>query len=183
MTLEAVVDAFLRDVAARRLSAATLRGYRITLGQFRAFAGARGVALLEFANTALLRAWRESWDCATGTARRRLNQLKAFFRFVVDSGWQALSPASGVRVPRESALPTMLLTRAEFRALLETAVASVKPKERTLLLLLRYSRLAIGDAVTVARTSIEEGSLTLRRAKSGELVFCALPRPVVDALE
>ena len=75
----------------------------------------------------------------------------------------------------------MPLARAEFRALPETAVA--KPKERALLLLLRYSRLAIGDAVTVARTSIEEGLLTLRRAKSGELVFCARPWPVVDALE
>ena len=61
--------------------------------------------------------------------------------------------------------------------------ATGQDRERALLLLMRYSGLAIRDATTLPRQALEGDELTLRRAKSGELVVCSLPRAVVDALD
>ena len=180
MTLADAIDAFRRDLAARNLRGSTLRGYRLTLGQFLAFAASRDVTHIDAIDAGFLRACRESWTCAPGTQRLRLARLKAFFRFAAGSGWIGESPATGIRAPKLDARPTMPLTRPEIRALV--MAANERPKERALLLLMRYSGLAIRDAATLARSSLEDGLLTLRRVKSGELVICALPDPVVAAL-
>ena len=63
----------------------------------------------------------------------------------------------------------MPLTMAEMRALL--AAAAERPKERALILLMRRSGLAIADAVTLCWKALVGTELTLRRAKSGELVM------------
>ena len=49
-------------------------------------------------------------------------------------------------------------------------------------MLMRYSGLAIRDAATLRRDAIQGGLLTLRRAKTNELVLCALPDPVLVEL-
>ena len=54
---------------------------------------------------------------------------------------------------------------------LATLAACVRqPKERALILLMRYSSLAIGDSVTLSREAVVGTEPTLRRAKTGELV-------------
>lgn len=51
-----------------------------------------------------------------------------------------------------------------------------------LVLLLRYSGLRVGDAVTLDRSRIDSGRLFLRTAKTGTRVFVPLPQVVVDAI-
>lgn len=48
---------------------------------------------------------------------------------------------------------------------------------------MRYSGLAIRDAATLPRDALDGSNLTLRRAKTGELVLCELPSPVVGAVK
>ena len=109
----------------------------------------------------------------------RLTRLKAFFRFAVTADWIATSPAKGLRPPKPDTPPTMPLTNEDFRSLLEAAADM--PRERALLMM-RYSGLAIGDAVTLSRGALQGGLLRMRRTKSGEFVICPLPSAVVEAL-
>ena len=97
-----------------------------------------------------------------------------------EQGWLEESPAASLRPPKVDPPPTMPLSRAEVRALVRAA--SDRPREQALLLLMRYSGLAIRDAATLPRDSVDGNQLTLRRAKTGELVLCELPSPVVEAL-
>lgn len=62
----------------------------------------------------------------------------------------------------------------------EEARAEGMARERALLM--RYSGLAIQDAVTLTTSALEGDLLTLRRAKSGTRVLCCLPEPVADTL-
>jgi site-specific recombinase XerD len=179
--LAEAIAGFRRDLAARQLRRSTLRGYRVTLRQFAEFAASEGVTEVGAADSALVRSWRESWSCAASTAALRLKRIKSFFRFAAEAGWIAESPAGALRPPTPDARPTMPLTRDEFRSMLKAAAAMAK--ERALLLLLRYSGLAIRDAATLALASLDGPLLNLRRAKSGELVICSLPGPVIGALE
>ena len=88
---------------------------------------------------------------------------------------------SGLKPPRSRSKPVMPLSREEFRALIAASVA--KPKEQALLLLMRFSGLSIIDAVTLRRDAIRGNELTLRRAKSGELVMLYIPDLVIVSLE
>jgi integrase/recombinase XerD len=54
---------------------------------------------------------------------------------------------------------------------------------RALVLLLRYSGLRIGDAVSLPRDRIADGKLFLYTAKTGTLVSCPLHNDVIQALD
>ena len=179
MKLSDACEAFLRDMKARGRKSETLRGYGILLRMLRHYATDRGAEDIEQVESGLLRDWRESWNLAPGTSWTRIAQAKSFFKFAVDADWIERSPAAKLQPPRDDAAPTMPLSRSEVRALL--VATEGKARERALLLL-RYSGLAIGDAATLATSALAGDRLTLRRAKSGNLVLCCLPEPVTDAL-
>ena len=181
MTLHDACDAYLRDMEARHLSVATRRSYKSVFRIWQSYAGEHGLAELNSFDRTAMHAWRESWICKPGTQLKRLQQLKAFFAHAMQVGWMTASPLSGLKPPRSRSKPTMPLSRDEFRALV--AAAADKPKEQALLLLMRFSGLSVRDAVTLNRDAIDGHSLTLRRAKSGELVMVYLPGFVRKALE
>ncbi len=180
MKLSDACEAFLRDMRAQGRKSETLRGYGIVLRLMRQYLAGRGIEDLEQVDSGLVREWRESWKLAPGTSRTRIAQAKSFFSFAVGADWIERSPAANLRAPKDDASPTMPLSRAEVRAMLVAAQGKVR--ERALLLLMRYSGLAIGDAATLATSALAGDRLTLRRAKSGNLVLCCLPAPVTDAL-
>ena len=76
----------------------------------------------------------------------------------------------------------MPLEKGEVRRLLRAVRAG--PPERALLMLLRWSGLAMCDAMTLRRSDVDtRGELVLCRAKSGELVTVQLPGVVLETLE
>ena len=182
MRIADACEAYLRDMEARNLRKSTREGYQSLFRLLGAFALDTGLGSVAAIDSAHLRVWREQWTCAFSTQRKRLAMLKAFFSFAKAEGWIAESPARHIRLPKSDARPTMPLSIDEMGALL--SAAERKPKERALLLVLRYSGLAIQDAVTLERSAVREnGDVVLRRAKSGELVTVALPPEVLATLE
>lgn len=84
-------------------------------------------------------------------------------------------------LPRERHQPTMPFTVQEMRALLRAAES--KRKRRGLLLLMRYSGLAISSAATLAGAKLDGTGLTLRWHKSGRPVTVDLPEVVLRAIQ
>ena len=173
---------YLHELDMRNRRKSTLASYRSLFRQLEAFARDAGIESLEGLDRNAVRKWREQWDCAHSTQRRRLAQLRPFFLYAKDEEWISMSPLIGILSPRSDARPTMPLSIDELTALL--AASNAKPKEQALLLTLRYSGLAIADAATLARSSVHAGGeLVLRRSKSGELVTVLLPVEVLAALD
>ena len=181
MTIREACSIFVdQEAHIRNLRQATIQGYETAFRSLSRWADENDLLVLEDLDESAARAWVGSWTCRPSTARLRLSQLKAFFRFTVERGWAARSPLATLRPPRSDSPPTMPLEVSEMRALL--AAAEGQPKERALILLMRYSGLAIGDAVTLRRDSVAGVALTLRRARSGEQVTVDLPHAVVRAM-
>ncbi len=108
--------------------------------------------------------------------------MKAFISHAEHERWIEESPARGLAPPKCDSPPTIPVDVNEMVALLEASAD--KPKERALLLLMRYSGVAIGDAVMLRSSAIQpDGHVILRRAKTGTLVTVPLPSYVLDALE
>ena len=174
-------QAYLRDLEMRNIRRSTRENYLSLFRQLEAFAAETGINSLEGIDRDAVRSWREQWDCAYSTQRRRLGQLKAFFSYAIEVGWISESPMKGIRSPKSDARPTMPLSVDEMRSLL--AASRGKLREEALLLMMRYSGLAIMDAATLECSAVQStGELVLRRSKSGELVTVLLPEQAVQAL-
>ena len=181
MTIREACSTFLdEELRFRNRAQGTIQGYETVFRSLARWATKSGVSCLADLDDRAIRNWIKEWTCRPATTRQRLTQMKKFFLFAVERGWVPRSPLATVRPPRADSSPTMPLTVREMRALLRAC--GQRLKERGLILLMRYSGLAIGDAVTLTREAVVGTELTLRRAKTGELVMVDLPHIVVRAI-
>lgn len=181
MTVREARLAFQRHQEESNLAASTRAGYRSLLRRLEGAAAGDGVERLEGLDAEWIRRWRGRWSAAASTQQRMLAQLARFFRHAVREGWVAASPLEGVARPKVRRRPKEPLRAGEVRALVEAAAA--RPRERALLLLMRWSGLSIQDAVCLPRSALtDDGCLVLRRVKTDSLVTVPLPRCVRRAL-
>jgi integrase len=135
----------------------------------------------------IVRDFRSGWADQNLSALKKLERLRAFFRFCQDSSWLPDNPAKKLKNPRVTQPPTMPFTKDQVAAIL--AACQDYPDRRNaarlraLVLLLRFSGLRIRDAVTLGRERIREGKLFLYTAKTGTPVWCPIPPSVTEALD
>jgi integrase/recombinase XerD len=178
---------FLQDGRARKLRPPTLYKYRLLLRRLRDFSVDRGFRFISELDLATIRAFRASWPDHNLSALKKLERLRAFFRFCQESNWIGDNPVAKLKNPNVTQPPTMPLTADQVSKIL--LACSDYPDKfnavrlRALVLLLRYSGLRIRDAVTLERGRIREGKLFLYTAKTGTAVWCPLPPAVTNALE
>ena len=181
LILPVACGVYLRDLRARNLSQSTLDSYRSLFLSWLTYAKKIRLLRLSDWNQAKMRAWRESWTHKPSTQSTRLQQLRAFFTFAVKANWIDSSAVEHLKPPKVSPQPIMPLTQTEMESLLDAA--DDLPNERALIMLMRFSGLSIRDAVTLRRDAVNGNNLTLRRAKSNELVMAYIPDQVLVALQ
>ncbi len=179
-------DQFIADAKARGLKDASIYKYRILFKQLQAFALAQNIILLTDLTLEKTRLFRESWTNKGQSAKKKLEFLRAFFRFCVDSGWLKTNHAKLIRLPIVADVPVLPFTTKEVEAILAACDsypdARNKIRLRGLIHLMKSSGLRLGDAVCLARSAITHGQLTLRTAKSGTKVGVPLPPETLEAL-
>ena len=184
---------FLADIQARKLHDSTARKYKLLKKQMEDFAQRRGLRFLDGFDLPAVSGFRAEWTQGPRTSLKKLERLRAFFRFVQKRKWVAENPASELKAPKITLRPTLPLTREEV---MRTLAAVDKYKEATssngmenasrlrgLVLLLRYSGMRISDAVQLTTDRISDRRLFLYMQKTGEPVNVVLPDFVLKALE
>jgi site-specific recombinase XerD len=166
-----------------------MRKVRLVLGELeRAF----GSVAIRSVRVDDLRKIREAWKVAV-TMQKRLEMLRSFFRFCVDSGWLDRNPAKVVRLPVVTFEPTLPFTEEEMENILWACDmvrdkhpmmdAGIEKRLKALVLLLRHSGLRITDAVILKKDRIKEGKLFLYQTKTKQPVWVPLPQLVLDTLK
>lgn len=193
LTFAEARDRFLADAEARRLNEATIYKYRLLFRQLEAFAERRGLRYLPELDVDTLTAFRSEWKDGPRSGAKKLERLRAFLGFTLRRNWVAENPAAELKPPKVNVRPTMPFTSDEVLRILAAtdkyaAVAAHNAKQnaqrlRSLILLLRYSGMRIGDAVGLSQDRIRGNRLFLYTAKTGTPVYCVLPQFVVDALD
>ena len=177
---------FLRDARARGLRPPTLYKYRLLFRRLRDFGKNRGLRYIPEMDIELTRQFRASWPDQNMSALKKLERLRAFFRFCEDSEWIAGNPARKLKNPKCTNPPTLPFSRDEVRRIV--AACDDYPdrryaaRVRAFVLLLRFSGLRIRDVVTLRRDRIMNDKLFLYTAKTGTAVRCPLPPYVIAAL-
>jgi site-specific recombinase XerD len=192
ITIEQAKKDFLADADARKLKDRTVYKYRLMFRQLQAFADENGIRYLKQLDTSLLRKFRASWKDGGLTALKKLERIRCFFRFAQDNDWVRKNPAKKIANPQVSSPPTLPFSCDDMIRLLASATKNIekaKPEAknnalrlRALILLLRYSGLRIGDAVSLSVERLAQGKVRVCTQKTGTHVHCPLPDCVIDEI-
>jgi integrase len=193
VTVKESIEKFFADARARNLSEATLYKYTILLErQLMAYCTRQHIIYIDQLDTEHVREFRATWRESAISGLKKLERLRAFCRFGHDSGWMKSNPAVAVKPPKVDFAPTEPFTDEEFEKILWACElfstngryrAQNRTRVRALVLLLRYSGMRIGDATTLTKDKIHNGTLFLYTAKTGTPVRVPLPQMVLEELE
>jgi integrase/recombinase XerD len=187
-TLDEAVELFLSAKKGKEVTAKHIAKLKFELGEFQKFANSKGLVLLSHVQTENVLAYRNCLQGAQNTRAKKVFRLIGFFEFCVEMGWIArnVARAEAIVVPYSDSQEPKALSDAQFNQLLDSVpkvngqtTDEIRKKLRCLLLLMRWTGLAIRDAVTIERSRFEPNGeglyrLYLRRAKTGNPVYCTV---------
>ena len=185
-----VKDAISRFISSKRnenLAESTLDKLKtIFEKQFLSWATESRLKQLEDITTADLEAFRDTWEDGPLAKKKKQERLIGFFYYCLRLGWIEANPAVSLGRIRADGPPTDYFPKPEFEQIVD-ATYVYQPKGwvecrnqatrlRILTLLMRWSGLAIRDAVTLERRRLsDKDELFLYRAKTGNPVYVPLP--------
>jgi site-specific recombinase XerD len=165
VTLADAWVSYLADLEARKLSYQTIRKYKLLQRHMKAYGEERGLTLLGQFDLDVLSRFRATWKDGPRTAGKKLERLRAFFRFSHERQWVESNPATRIKLPKVSIRPTMPLTPEEMVKILTACdgLQHTTPIEgrlnahrlKTLVLLMRYTGMRVSDAVTLTTDRLD----------------------------
>lgn len=183
---------FIADAKSRNLSEATIYKYTLLQRQITAFAEAQGFASLSQLDVDLLSRFRSEWKDGPNAAGKKLERLRAFLGFCRDRKWIDENPAKKLKAPKFKQRPALPFTHTEVTSILaavekygQRAAHNARlnaVRLRAMILLLRYSGMRLGDAVSLTPDRIKDNRLFLYTAKTGTPVNVLLPEFVTATL-
>lgn len=188
LLIDAACNSFLEDARSRGLRETTIYKYRLLFRQLQTFAKSNGIIFLSSLDVDRAAKFRQGWTNKGTAAAKKLEALRTFFRFCQERQWIDSNPAKLLKMPKNQEPPVEPFSHDDMKKIL-SALDDYPDKEnrirlRALILLLRYSGLRLGDAVTLTRDRIDKNNkLFLRTAKTGTKVVVPLPQIVIDALD
>jgi integrase/recombinase XerD len=193
ITLDLALQEFIADLNARHLNTSTIRKYKLLDKNMRKFANEEDLQFLKQFTVSKLSQFRNTWLLNPLSSGKTLERLRAFFTFCMERGWVDQNYARKLKAPKAPQRPTLPFEREEMLrilAALDPYIERVAPRGRdnarrlrSLILLLRWSGLRIGDAVNLKTEQIDGNRLRLYTQKSGVQVCSVLPEFVVTTLQ
>jgi integrase/recombinase XerD len=193
-TLQTCIDIFLQDKKNQGITDKVLDKYTRELARLREYCEGERVFTVQGITRELLTGfcatWPELYPSTTTRAKVR-ERVRSFLRYCYEAQWIArIPPLTKIKVEEP---PTLPLTPAEYTRLLDAvygAVTDPKQCERVhaLLQLMRYSGLAIRDALTLKRGDLQHDKakklyrIVTARQKTGTHVSVPIPPDVAQEL-
>ena len=189
LSVEDALTHWINDCEARGLKYETIKKYKfMKLKLEEKFKGipVRTVGLDD------IRKMREGWTVSPASQVKRLEVVKNFFSFCVESGWIDRSPADLVKSPKVVGRAKLPFSKTEmekvmwaldtYREIYPTTAPLTLKRLRAMVLLMRHSGLRISDVCALKAAKVQGGKVFLRQAKSGKPVWLPLPKKVLKAL-
>lgn len=193
-TIKEAVDKHIADAEARNLQPESVKKIKDVIERrFLVYCSDQGYRSLRQMDVDAVREFRNLLvkDYSPNSARKRLEYVRAFFRFCHQSGWITANPAAAIKPPKPDHAPTMPFEPEQIEAMLAVADAfngrgrfgaGNRLRIRAMILLLRYSGLRISDAAVLERSRLSGDKLFLYTQKTGTPVWVPLPPKTVEAL-
>jgi integrase/recombinase XerD len=190
------VEYYLSDVAARHLARSTQGKCRLTVGKrLRPWSEENGLRYLDELTVPQLTKFRSTWTLSPRSSQNEQKRVTTFFEFCVRQGFLERNPARLLNRIQVRRIPTDYFPREEFERLVAATYLLVRRRSsknadkaiwptlmRTMVLVMRWSGLRIGDSVNLERTRLVGDKILLYQHKTGQPVYVPLPREVAESL-
>jgi integrase/recombinase XerD len=191
---QACIDIFLQDKRNQGITAKVIGKYTRELARLREFCEHNRVYAVQGITRELLTAFCATWPdlYPSSTTRAKVRErVRSFLRYCFEAQWLARVPAlPKIKIDEP---PTMPLTAAEYTRLLDAVYGTVadptqRAKVHALIQLMRWSGLAIRDALTLKRGEIQFDKakqlhrVVTARQKTGVHVSVPIPLDVAQEL-
>ena len=192
--LQASIDVFIQDKKNQGITEKVIGKYTRELARLRVYCERQNVFTVQGITRELLTGfcatWAESYPSSYTRAKVR-ERVRSFLRYCYEAQWIARIPQlPKIKIDEP---PTMPLTRAEYTRLLDAVYGTVSdPEQRervhALFQLMRWSGLAIRDAITLKRAEIQFDKakqlhrIVTARQKTGTHVSVPIPPEIADEL-
>ncbi len=180
-TIEMAVKLYLGDRMAQHLRDSTISKLTTVFEkQLLTWCHANDLHLLRELTLPQLQAWRSTWSDGAVAAKKKQERVRGFFWFCQRNKWLSDNPALGLSRIKADNRPADYFTPEEFKKILVAVDQFGKTEDQRarlkgMVYLLRWSGLAIRDAVTLERSMLgADDRLILRRAKTGVPVMLPL---------
>lgn len=192
-TVQAAIDVFLQDKEVQGLTASVMGKYKRELARLREYCEANRVFTLQGLTRERLTGYCATWPdvyASSYTRSKVRERVRSFLRYCYESQWLPRIPTLPKIKVEEP--PTLPLSEAEYKRLLG-AIASTVTKDRrdqvhALIRLMRFSGLAIRDALTLKRSELQHDKkkglyrIVTARQKTGTHVSVPIPPDVAQEL-
>ncbi len=203
-SLEEAVRLFLQDKKVQGVTPGVIKKYTLELARLQDYCERHGVYTVRGVTRELLTGFCGTWEAfypSSYTRSKVRERVRSFLRYCYEAQWLPRIPAlPKVKIDEP---PTMPLTAEEYSRLLDALyvatprrwdgkkssqglTGAMRPRLHALLQLMRYSGLAIRDAVTLERAAIQQDAtnglyrVVTARQKTGTHVSVPLPPAVAQ---
>jgi integrase/recombinase XerD len=192
-TVQDAVDIFLKDKKVQGVTASVTGKYTRELARLREYCEANRVFTVQGITRELLTGFCATWPNlypSTYTRSKVRERVRSFLRYCYESQWTPripLLPKIKVEEP-----PTLPLSDEEYTRLLATIKTAITAERRSqvhaLIQLMRWSGLAIRDALTLKRNEVQHDKqkklyrIVTARQKTGTHVSVPIPEDVAEEL-
>jgi integrase/recombinase XerD len=193
VSVEQTWSKFIAQAEARNLSPSTIYKYDLLRRGMLDFIRRAEITALQDVKLDVLEAFQTEWKEGPLARVKKLERIKAFFRFAFERHWITENPARLLKAPKVRPRPTMPFTQEEMAAIL--AAFDCYPDKsgkigranarrlRAFVLALRYTGLRIGDVTRLTAEQVEGQKVFLYTQKTGQPVNCVVPGFVAEALQ
>ena len=186
LTVKEAWERFVEDCIARGLGDAQLGKYRLMKTEMEKEFGSQSMRSVTADDLAR---YRKTWKLSGVSSRKKLERLRTFFRFSQERGWSQGNPAKVLKPPKEKQKQVLPFSDGEWEKILwATEVYPDRRKGRreqvkAFVLVLRWTGLAIGDAISLETGMATGNQIARRRAKTDVAVSLPMPDEVVSSLQ
>jgi site-specific recombinase XerD len=193
-TLKAAIDVFIADKNVQGITRSVLGKYTRELDRLREYCERQGVFTVQGITRELLTGFCGTWEDAYPSSYTRSKvreRCRSFLRYCFEAKWLERIPVlPKIRVEEP---PTLPLSDDEYKRLLDAVYGRIADRAqadraRALFQLMRYSGLAVRDALTLERNEIQHDAtkrlyrIVTARQKTGTPVSVPIPPGVAKEL-
>lgn len=193
-TVQAAIDIFIKDKRVQGVTAGVLGKYIRELDRLRDFCERQSVFTVQAITRELLTGFCGTWESvypSSYTRSKVRERLRSFLRYCFEAKWLERIPAlPKIKVDEP---PTLPLSDGEYKRLLDSVYGVIADKDRAaavhaLFQLMRWSGLAIRDALTLERGEIQHDKakglyrIVTARQKTGTHVSVPIPPDVAHEI-
>lgn len=184
-SLDGAIDKFLIHLKNENRSTNTIIAYENDLKQLVEFVGQNNITNIDQVKTDHIKNFKnyllKEKKYTNKTVSRKLNSVKSFFRFLVDSGVIAQDPADNIAHPKINHKPPRILSPLEYRALRD--VCRDDPRSYAIIELMLQAGLRISEVANLEITDIQEDKVIIRPYESHDGRVIPLNKAAKRAIE